>query len=144
MFHRNAHITFPCVFHTSSANRNPIEERPSEKPFRAHALKLSEPVFGYAASRRAVPGYVCVALSHRSAAVWTGTINGLCTISSLYTYIFKNLDAQNSIPSRSTAGRYEKYSLSLFQWIIHPEMRSPFPRRGSLCRCKHCMNRRRC
>ncbi|GLG98914.1 Uncharacterized protein GBIM_05474 [Gryllus bimaculatus] len=25
-FHRNAHITIPCVFHTSSANRNPIEE----------------------------------------------------------------------------------------------------------------------
>jgi hypothetical protein len=49
MFHRNARITVPCVFHTSSANRNPIEERANKEAFRARALGTRELVFGCAA-----------------------------------------------------------------------------------------------
>jgi hypothetical protein len=76
MFHRNAHITFPCVFHTSSANRNPIEEQPSEKASHARELGLRGTGFRLrsVASRRVVPcravlGCVRVALSHCLAAV---------------------------------------------------------------------------
>jgi hypothetical protein len=65
MFHRNAHITFPCVFHTSSANRNPIGERPTEKPCRARAMEPGETVLDSAKQYRCTQR--CVVLCCRVA-----------------------------------------------------------------------------
>lgn len=143
MFHRNARITVPCVFHTSSANRNPIEERPTKNAFRARALEPRELVFGCVASRRAAPG--CVQLRYRvDKPRYRRRNHKLMLRHSLYTHIkryWKKLVVQHFVLEwSSTKGRYRTDTLSLFQ-CIHYQMRRKYsPKHASLRRrqlCRH-------
>jgi len=143
MFHRNARITVACVFHTSSANRNPIEERPTKNAFRARALEPRELVFGCVASRRAAPG--CVQLRYRfSKPRYRRRNHKLMLRHILYTYIkryWKKLVVQHFVLEwGSTKGRQRTDTLSLFQCIHYQTRRNFSPMHASLRRrqiCRH-------